>query len=185
MKDVGTIELETERLVLRRLEITDAEGMFDGWCNDSDVTRYLPWDVHGDISVTKELLKMWIDDYNNKFTYRWIVTEKNSKMLLGTIDVVKKDMTNKVFDIGYCYRKESWGKGHATEALKAVIELLFEQVGVELIVAKHYITNPASGRVMQKAGMKYDATLRDRIIDSENNRIAEVVYSLRKDEFIK
>lgn len=184
MIDVGTIKLETERLLLRRLEMTDANEMFNGWCNDRDVTRYLPWDIHGNINVTNTLLRIWIDDYNNKFTYRWIIIEKESNKPIGTIDVVSKNVENRVFELGHCYKKDCWGKGYATEVLRKVASFLFDQVGVELIVAKHYETNPASGRVMQKIGMKYDATLRDRIIDKDGNRIASVHYSLKKDELI-
>ena len=116
MIDVGTIKLETERLLLRRLEITDANEMFNGWCNDGDVTRYLPWDIHGNINVTNTLLRIWIDDYNNKFTYRWIIIEKESNKPIGTIDVVSKNVENRVFELGHCYKKDCWGKGYATQA---------------------------------------------------------------------
>ena len=55
MKDVGTVRLETDRLILRRLEMEDASDMFNNWCNDLEVTRQ---DVHENIEVTKELLEM-------------------------------------------------------------------------------------------------------------------------------
>ena len=56
MNNVGTIKLETDRLILRRIELNDAEKMFNNWCNDEEVTRYLPWEPHGKIEVTKEFL---------------------------------------------------------------------------------------------------------------------------------
>ena len=94
MNNIGTIKLETDRLILRRLELNDAEKMFNNWCNDEEVSRFLPWEPHGKIEVTKELLDMWVNDYNNEHTYRWIVILKDNKEPIGTIDVVKKDISN-------------------------------------------------------------------------------------------
>lgn len=185
MKDIGTITLETNRLLLRKLELSDAEAMFNNWCNDADVTRYLPWDPHKNIEITTELLNMWINDYNNPHTYRWIIIKKENNEPIGTIDVVNKDITNKVFEIGHCYSKKSWGNGYATETLSKIISFLFEEVNVDLIMAKHYENNPASGKVMQKVNMNYDGTLRARIIDKiTNERIGQVYYSITKEEYL-
>ena len=185
MKDVGTIKLETERLMLRRLVLDDAEDMFNNWCNDAEVCRYLPWNPHGTIEVTNELLDMWVKDYNNSYVYRWIVVLKENNKPIGTVDVVNKDVDNKVFELGHCYSKESWGKGLATEVFSKVISFLFEEVGVEVIIAKHNENNIASGKVMQKVGMKYDGTLRSRVIDKvTKDRVGVVVYSITKDEYL-
>lgn len=184
MKNIGTVTLETERLILRRLTLEDAEVMFNDWCNDEDVTRYLPWDVHGNIGVTKDLLSMWVDDYNNEHTYRWIVVLKSNNRPIGTVDVVNKDIENKVFELGHCYNKEYWGKGIATEVLSRVVSFLFEEVDVDVIMAKHLENNPASGKVMQKINMKYDGMLRSRVIDKvTKKRIGQVYYSITKDEY--
>ena len=186
MNDVGTLILETERLILRRIELTDVEDMFNDWCNDPEVTRYLPWDPHGKIEVTKELLNMWVDEYNKPYTYRWIVILKENNKPVGTVDVVNKDISNMVFELGHCYSKSVWGKGIATEAFSIVIKFLFEQVGVEVIFAKHDEDNLASGRVMQKANMKYDGILRSRVIDKETKkRVGLVYYSITKDEYLR
>ena len=184
MKDIGTVRLETDRLILRRLELSDATDMFNNWCNDDDVTRYLPWDSHGNISVTNELLDMWVKDYENAYVYRWIVVLKDGNIPIGTVDVVNKDIDNMVFELGHCYSKESWGKGIATEVFECVIGFLFNEVGVEVITAKHNENNPASGKVMQKVNMKYDGTLRSRVIDKvTKERVGLVFYSITKEEY--
>lgn len=186
MIDVGTKRLETDRLILRRLELDDAEAMFNGWCNDFEVARYLPWDPHGKIEVTNELLEMWVNDYNNSHTYRWIVVLKNENRPIGTIDVVNKDINNSIFEVGYCYSKDSWGKGIGSEALNCVVSYLFDEVGVDVITADHNENNPASGRVMQKAGMKKDGFLRSRVIDKiTKERVGLVVYSITRDEYLR
>lgn len=185
MKDVGTVRLETDRLILRRLELTDAVDMFNNWCNDDDVTRYLPWDSHGKIEVTYDILNMWLKDYDNSHVYRWIVILKDGNKPIGTVDVVNKDIDNKVFELGHCYSKESWGKGIATEVLGKVISFLFDEVGAHVIFAKHNENNPASGKVMQKVNMKYDGTLRSRVIDKvTKERVGLVYYSITKEEYL-
>lgn len=185
MKDIGTVMLETDRLILRRLELGDAKAMFNNWCNDDDVTRHLPWQTHENIEVTKAVLDMWLKDYDNSHVYRWIVVLKDGNKPIGTVDVVNKDIDNKVFELGHCYSKETWGKGIATEVFDKVISFLFEEVGVEVIIAKHNENNLASGRVMQKASMKYDGTLRSRVIDKvTKERVGLVCYSITREEYM-
>ena len=58
-------------------------------------------------------------------------------------------------EIGYCIGRSWWGQGITSEALSAVLDFLFQEVGVESIIAKHAVDNPASGRVMEKAGMNF------------------------------
>ena len=92
-------ELETERLLLRKIELSDSEEMFKNWCNDPEVCKYLPWNIHGNIEVTKELVNLWVNEYKREDTYRWMVVLKETNECLGTIDIVKQDKINKVKDI--------------------------------------------------------------------------------------
>ena len=75
--------------------------------------------------------------------------------------------------------------GYATEALKAVIKFLFEECEAEVIFADHLSNNPASGKVMEKSGMKYEGRLRGRMIDKEGKRNDLLSYSIIKDEYFK
>lgn len=184
MKHIGTKDIEIPKYYLRKLEIEDANEMFECWCNDPIVTRYLPWDVHGSVDVTKELLNIWINEYEKNDTYRWIVEDKQNHNLIGTIDVVNIDNNNKVMEIGYCYRRNYWGKGVASTVLKIVIEYLFNNTDVDIITAKHLEPNLNSGKVMQRCGMKYDGVLRKRVIDKlTNERIGQAYYSITRDEY--
>lgn len=183
MKDLGTTTLETKRLILRKVTVGDAEVAFKNWTNDSKTTRYVTWKPHGTVENTKKLFEMWEDDYNNPNTYRWVVEVKELGEVIGTIDVVKKRLDDKTAEIGYCYGSKFWGNGYGTEALTKVIDYLLNDVGFELIEARHLVDNPASGRVMEKSGMKYEATLRSRMIDPyTGERVDLKVYSIMKGE---
>lgn len=175
-------ELETERLFLRKIRINDYVVMNKEWCNDPDVCRYLPWDVHGELENTKKLVEMWVMEYDDPTTYRWMVTLKSGECI-GTIDVVKKDIINKVYEVGYCYKKSVWGNGYGTEALRRVIRFLFDDVKAELVCAKHYEPNYGSYMVMEKSGMIVEGVLRERVI-FDGKRIGEVCHSINRQEYL-
>lgn len=184
MKYIGTQILETKRLILRRLTKEDAIEAYNNWCNSDEVSRYVMWDKHNDINVTKKLFEDWEKEYNDLSTYKWIVELKETKELIGTIDVVsKKYMQYGTCEIGYCYGEKYWGYGYATEALKSVIKFLFEECEAQTIYANHMSNNPASGKVMLKSGMAYEGTLKNRIVDKLGKRNDLLSYSITRDEY--
>lgn len=79
MNDLGTILLETDRLILRKFKIEDAEAMYNGWATDKECNKYLTWDIHKNIDQTKEILKSWINEYENG-SYNWIVELKSTNI---------------------------------------------------------------------------------------------------------
>ncbi len=182
----GTKALETDRLLLRRFVLEDAGAMYNNWASNPNVTKYVMWEAHKDINETKELLKAWIKDYKNNDTYRWVAETKDTKELIGSIDVVsKKFLPFGVCEIGYCYGEDFWGKGYATECLKAIMKYLFEECDADVICAEHLSQNPGSGKVMTKSGLKYEGTQRGRMIDSDGIRNDLLSYSITKDEYKK
>lgn len=57
------VTLETNRLILRPFEISDAEMMFNNWASDEEVTRYMTWNYHESIETTKMILSNWAHEY--------------------------------------------------------------------------------------------------------------------------
>lgn len=182
MKNLGTKKLETERLILRKINENDYKMAFINWCSSDKVEKYVMWNKHKDQLETKELYDKWIIDYDD-VTYRWIIELKETKEVIGTIDVSKKFLLSSTCELGYCLSDKYWNKGYMTEAIKEVIRFLFEECEAETIWAEYLENNPASGRVMQKVGMKYEGTLRKRIIDKDNIRNDLHVYSILKEEY--
>ena len=160
MENKGTKTLETDRLILRQFKPEDAESMFNNWASDSEVTRFLTWQAHSDVNVTRELLKDWISRYTDLSYYNWIIELKESHEVVGSISAVKVDDKKEAVDMGYCMGKAWWGNGIMPEALKRIIAFFFEEVGDNRIAACHDVNNPKSGRVMDKAGMKPEGVLR-------------------------
>lgn len=182
MTHIGTQYIETERLILRRLELSDAQAMFDNWASDDKVTKFLTWPTHADVSVTEQILKEWIPQYLKDDCYRWAITLKeNGPQPIGSIDVVRWYEDGTVPEIGYCMGKRWWHRGIMSEALGAVIDFLFQQVGVERIVARHDVNNPHSGGVMRKCGMKYEG-IRKNSHANNQGVIDTAQYSIERDE---
>lgn len=180
MKYIGTKNIETERLILRKVTQADAYQAYESWCTDDDVCRYLPWTKHKDVNETIQIYTMWENEYDDE-TFRWIVQLKGSEEVIGTIDVISKEyLSNGVCKIGYVYAKKYWRQGYGTEALAAVIKYLFEEADAEIVYGECYSSNPASGKIMQKCGMTYEGTLKGRVIDKDGKRNDILSYSIVK-----
>ena len=160
MEHKGTRELQTARLILRPWKESDAEEAFANWMNDPDVTKYLTWTPHGDISVTRALLKVREEECKRPDCYHWAVVLKDGNILIGDIEAGIVDEYQETGGIGYCIGKAWWGKGFMTEALTEVLRYCFEEVGFYRINGIHAAENVGSSRVMEKCGLKYEGTRR-------------------------
>lgn len=183
MKYLGTKTLETDRVILRKIRKGDALIAFNNWCNSDVVDKYVLWTKHSNVETTIKLYEKCIEDYNNEKTFRWIVELKESHDLVGTIDVSSRFVEYGSCEIGYCYSDKYWNNGYATEVLKAVIKYLFEECEADIINAEFMNNNPASGKVMEKAGMLYEGVFRSRVIDKNNIRNDLISYSITREEY--
>lgn len=149
--------LTTPRLVLREVKKTDAGQLFaamacpevhsmhsNGFKSIADVRRYIA-------VLTKE--------YKGGKYRTLAIAERATDELCGTITID----VHKVFlraELGYWISIPYRNKGYATEAARAVIDYGFDELGLRRIQATHSDGNPASGRVLERAGMAYEGTLR-------------------------
>lgn len=160
MENKGTKRLETRRLILRQIEIRDAEDMFNNWASDSEVTKFLTWPPHASLEVTKKTVENWVNSYSDPAFYNWAIELKGEGIVVGSISTVRMNESVESADIGYCMGKAWWGRGIMAEALSAVVDYLFAEVGLNRVAACHDKNNPNSGRVMDKAGMQVEGILR-------------------------
>ena len=157
----GTVTIETDRLILRRFAMEDAEAMFRRWASDDEVTKHLTWPTHSSLEISKMVLTDWTSHYPEPDFYNWaIVLKENGPEPIGNISVVGIDNKVDAATMGYCMSRAHWRKGIMAEALTAVIAFLFDEVGFNRVEADHDPNNPASGRVMEKSGMLHEGILR-------------------------
>ncbi|WP_125760483.1 GNAT family N-acetyltransferase [Companilactobacillus hulinensis] len=182
MKNIGTVKLETKRLILRRLSPSDADEMYHNWASDPEVTKYLTWPTYDSIDQAYEFLKYRTESYQNPCTYDWGIVVKETNDLIGTISAV--DFSGKInsVEIGYAIGSKWWRNGYMTEALKKVIDFFFTETDVNRIEACYDSDNPNSGKVMHKSGMSFEGVMRSK--GYNNNGICdEVVYSILRGEY--
>ena len=160
MKHLGTVILETQRLVLRPFAVADAGEMYRNWASDPEVMKFLTWPVHESPEATVELLKVWVAQYESPEYYQWAMVLKECGQVIGSISVNEHDEKVEKAEVGYCMGKAWWHRGLMAEALQAVMDYLFGEVGFHRIQAAHDLRNPNSGAVMRKCGMTVEGTLR-------------------------
>jgi ribosomal-protein-alanine N-acetyltransferase len=180
----GTKAINTDRLLLRRFELDDAYDMFKNWANDSEVTKFLSWKPHSSVEVTKGIVEHWVNEYKNTNIYDWAIELKEIGEVIGGISIVKLDEKNYSCEIGYCLSRKYWDKGIMSESLKAIIDYLFSEVGLNRIVAKHDTNNVVSGKVMLKSGMKYEGTLRQVKILDNKEFYDLALYAILKNDWL-
>ena len=163
MNHKGTVKLETGRLILRRFTHDDAGNMFHNWANDPEVSKYMTWQPHGDVLVTKNFLGLRVPCYEKPDYYDWAVETKEGGVLIGSIGAGRSRDDIRMVHIGYCIGRPWWHRGYTSEALAELIRFFFDEVGVNRIESAHDPQNQNSGGVMIKCGMQYEGTLRQTI----------------------
>ena len=116
---------------------------------------------------------------------RWGIELKSTGEFIGTIDLHKMDTVLKKATIGYIIHQKYWNQGLTTEANRAVIELAFEKIGMNKLTALHDKDNPASGKVMEKSGMRFSHEEAYACIDQheEGRIVTRVHYVLTKEDY--
>lgn len=186
MKNIGTVELESNRLLFRKASTSDSNAMFNNWANDKEVTKYLRWDAYEKEEDTIKFLNYLENSYKEDNFYNWMVIPKEEGVPIGTIGAVDIDVNNNTVEIGHCYGRNFWNKGYGTEALTRIIKFFFEEVGVETIYAYYVERNSASGKVLEKVGMKYEGILRKRVYDNVTKKQVDLIsYSITRDDYFK
>ena len=139
---------------MRPFEEDDANAMYHNWTYDERVAKYCRWSPHENLDETKALLKMYLEQSSQGFEYRWAILLNGTNEPIGAIDVVGTEDEGKSAEVGYVLSHDYWNKGYISEALNIVINELFHN-GFTKVIAKHHIDNIASGKVMEKCGMRY------------------------------
>ena len=175
MKSIGTQMLQTKRLILRRFVESDAEAMFQNWASSAENLTYVTWDPHPDVEVTRNSIRNWVASYVNPNYYKWAICLKEKpEQVIGDISIVEMDENDSCCEIGYILGKNYWDCGMMTEALKAVLDFCFIQAGFQKVRARYVSLNPASGRVMEKAGMSYLKTITNGV--ERKGYLADLIY---------
>jgi RimJ/RimL family protein N-acetyltransferase len=150
------IFLETERMVLRRFTMDDADLLLE-LHNDPDVMAYISPGVEVTRDeIVNETLPVFLSYYDRCTGYGfWAAIERATGQFLGWFHFRPHDGADPLEpELGYRLHRVAWGHGFGTEGSQALIDHGFEMLGVERVVAETMVVNTASRRIMEKVGMR-------------------------------
>ncbi len=161
--------------------MSDAQEIYE-YCSREEVTRFVIFPTHQSIADTEAFITSVIT--NDERGMVWAIVNKQSNTVIGTIGVHKVELQHRKLEVGYALSNNFWNKGITTEALKAVIQTIFEQTSINRIEALAMIENPPSTKVMEKAGMKFEGVLREFVSIKGVTRNMNI-YSIIRSEYHK
>lgn len=144
--------LETERLILRPITPEDAEAAYI-WLSDERVNRFMPYNIYSNLD---EVLH-WINDLIPAHDgFQWGFALKGSNRLIGSGGIGPHKGNPDEWVFGYNIRYDFWNQGLTTEAAKRMIKFAYDELGIRDFCSEHAVDNPASGKVMEKCGLKFE-----------------------------
>jgi len=168
--------IESERLILRKFKEEDAADLLE-WGSDPMTTQWLVWEG---ISTIQEAAQS-IYNHHLQQPGSYAFELKETGKCIGNL-FLRLDQENDTASFGYVVNRNFWGKGYMTEALRTIIVFCFVKLEVNRIEAEHFGVNPASGRVMEKAGMTKEGIRRQsRTVKGIVHD--KVMYGIIKDDF--
>jgi [ribosomal protein S5]-alanine N-acetyltransferase len=149
------IIFETERLFVRLYSMDDFDNFFR-LNSDEEVMRYIR--AVQTREQSKGFLKKIIAAYKQRpGTGRWGIFLRENKEFVGSFAVIPVEQSDKL-QLGYALLKENWGKGYASESVKAGIQYAFDKLRLTEIAAITFPENISSQKVLLKNGFAFDKT---------------------------
>ena len=157
----GDVVIEAERLVLREFRWDDWESVHE-YAVDPEVYHYMPWGPNSE-DETRAFVERAIASRHRdpRLHFELAVTVRENGRLIGGAGIRAADESFRAADMGYCLRRDAWGLGFGTEASKGLIGFGFKRLGLHRIWATCDTGNARSARVLEKAGMELEGTMRD------------------------
>ncbi|GAM14539.1 GNAT family N-acetyltransferase [Mesobacillus selenatarsenatis] len=165
--------ITTSRLILRMFQKSDAEDVAR-LCHNYNIyknTLYLPYPYS--IKDALSWMESHLENYEASKSYEFAVTDKESGQLFGAIALSNNQRFNHG-EIAYWIGEEYWGRGFATEAAEAIVQFAFSEMKYHKVFARCFHSNPASGRVLEKLGMRKEGILIDHV--RKENRYEDLVH---------
>lgn len=145
--------LETPRLLLRPLSVSDAPRVYESWTSDPEVARFMIWDLHESLDDTLAWLTAEETNLDDDGSYVWGFVLKETGLLVGSGGLQHTHMHG-CFELGYNLMRDCWGMGLTTEASRAMLAFARDVLGERRIFCRHALENNRSRRVIEKLGFR-------------------------------
>ena len=175
--------IETRRLILRSIQLSDAPDMFE-YARTNDVGPVAGWEPHPDINHTMMIINMFKMSASKTGLGVFAICLKDSGKMIGTIELFNHYHHFKA-ELGYALNQNYWGNGYVAEAAKAVLKWGFEELELKRIEVNLFVDNYQSERICQKCGMRYEGIKKKGYQRYDGKIFDEKVYSITDDEYFK
>jgi len=152
--------IELRRLRLRRPTLADAPAIFE-YASDPEVARYADWPLSASLESVTERLRSREAAWNAGDEFHWVVTLPPDDRPIGAIACT---ISGHTAEFGFLFARTFWRNGYATEAARAIVDWIFSVPSVWRLCATCDSDNGASARVLEKAGLTREGTLRRAIV---------------------
>lgn len=146
--------IETERLILRPFEASDAGAAFE-WFGDPVVMRFTPTGPDKSMEQTQARLTLFMEHQNEHGFSKWLILNRTSGIAIGDSGLLILEEYGWI-DLGFRFAQPYWGKGLATEVASAWVRAAFDEFGLSRLGAFAHPENRASIRVLEKLGFKVE-----------------------------
>lgn len=153
--------ISTERLVLRKPVLDDAQVIFHGYACDADVTKYLVWRPHKEVDETEEFLARCIENWSGETEFTWVIESKQAHELMGMIAC---RIHHTSANLGYVLARKYWNKGFMSEAVGRITDWMLSRPEIFRVWAECDLENIGSARVLENVGMQREGVLRRWIV---------------------
>jgi ribosomal-protein-alanine N-acetyltransferase len=161
--------LQTSRLTLRPIAVTDADALFEAR-GDADVMRYWDWPAQASADAVREVLAAHIPAPGDAAMLWWAVALSPDGPAIGECDLSEIDLRHRRAEVGFLFARRHWGQGYAREAMEAVMAHAFGPLGLERLHARFHAGNDASRRLLERLGFAYEGTRRGHILRDGERR---------------
>jgi ribosomal-protein-alanine N-acetyltransferase len=173
--------LSTERLVLRRLEPSDAADVFV-FRGDAEVQMYNDEPLE-DEAAALDFIGHLNADYDAQHNILWAMTLRGENRVLGLCGFGYWDRMHQRAAIGYDMARSHWGQGLAIEAVRAALNFGFDRMQLNRVEAETVIDNTRSVRLLERLGFTREGSRREFTLEADGKFHDDVIYGLLRREW--
>ncbi|MDP3150003.1 MAG: GNAT family N-acetyltransferase [Ignavibacteria bacterium] len=169
-------ELESERILFRKILLSDAEAIYFIRSND-EVMKFMDTNKMESINDAEKMIRSAEESFNNETGLNWGIVEKRTNSFIGYFGFWRILYEHCRAEIGYALNPQYWGKGYMNETLETMMKFGLKSMRLHSVEANVNPGNDKSIKLLERAGFKREAYFRENFLFN-NTFYDSIIYSL-------